>query len=209
MIACYAHAQQTAKVVDTVFSGERAVLLLENKKWVYLEEYVNMQRYDSLFSQNWVTGSIHAYLQHKNKPLPDIRLNLLENSEKFVFPLDTFRLLRGYTGYHTGLDLKGMTGDSVRAAFGGKVRFSGNIRNGYGNLIIIRHYNGLETYYSHLSKISLDTDDYVKAGDLVGLVGSTGRVTGSHLHFETRYSDFVIDPQKIINGPERRLICDT
>lgn len=110
--------------------------------------------------------------------------------------------VRRFTGYasryHYGIDLKLHTGDSVYAAFDGLVRIS-QYNSGYGHCVIIRHYNGLETVYGHLSERMVSPGDVVKAGDIIGLGGSTGHSTGPHLHFETRFKGEPIDPSKIIN----------
>jgi len=101
---------------------------------------------------------------------------------------------------HTGVDLPLDTGDSVRVAFDGVVRLSsGSKTGGYGNLIVVRHSNGLETYYAHLSKRLVIPGEPVRAGEVIGLGGSTGRSTGPHLHFETRYKGQVFDPEHIID----------
>lgn len=202
--------QTTANaIIDTVEVEGRAAILFSGKKWAFLDEYQKSLVYDSLFTKNWITKDIHSYPSQKSTILEEKAINLLENVNNFVFPLDSFKQLRGFTGYHTGLDLKAPTGDTVRAAFDGRVRFASNIRNGYGNLVIIRHYNGLETYYSHLSKILVSIDDDVKSGCAVGLVGSTGRASGPHLHFETRYRDIPFDPLKFINTEQKCLISDS
>lgn len=86
---------------------------------------------------------------------------------------------------HTGTDLKTRANDDILAAFDGEVVFSGPFA-GYGNLVRIRHANGLETYYSHNSKNLVKTGDYVKAGQVIALTGQTGRASTPHLHFETR-----------------------
>ena len=97
---------------------------------------------------------------------------------------------------HNGIDVKVYIGDTIRAAFGGKVRVVKNQgrRVGYGQYIIIRHENGLETVYAHLSKQLVKEDQYVEAGEVIGLGGNTGRSTGSHLHFETRFLGQAINP---------------
>ena len=99
---------------------------------------------------------------------------------------------------HQGVDLPLHTGDPVYAAFDGKVRLS-KYHRGYGNLVIIRHDNGLETFYGHLSRREVEPGDWVRAGQVIGLGGSTGRSTGPHLHFETRYQGFAFDPQWLID----------
>ncbi len=197
------------KIIDTIELDGRSVVLLSGKKWAFLNEYQKSLAYDTLFSKNWVTKEIHSYPSDRNKPIGELVVNLNENNSNFIFPLDTFKMLRGFSSYHTGLDLKANPGDSIRAAFDGRVRFAANIGNGYGNLVIIRHYNGLETYYSHLSKILACMDDDVKAGEIVGLVGATGRATGPHLHFETRFRDRTFDPLTIVNCEQKCLTSDS
>ena len=95
---------------------------------------------------------------------------------------------------HKGLDIKVYVGDTIRAAFSGKVRIVKYERRGYGKYVVIRHYNGLETYYGHMSDWLVNENDEVKAGDPIGLGGNTGRSTGSHLHFETRICGVALNP---------------
>ena len=95
---------------------------------------------------------------------------------------------------HKGLDVKVYVGDTIRAAFSGKVRIVKYEARGYGKYVVIRHYNGLETYYAHMSKQLVHEDQEVKAGDPIGLGGNTGRSTGSHLHFETRLCGVALNP---------------
>ena len=95
---------------------------------------------------------------------------------------------------HKGLDIKVYIGDTIRAAFSGKVRIVRYERGGYGKYIVIRHNNGLETIYGHLSKQLVSENEEVRAGDVIGLGGNTGRSTGSHLHFETRLCGVALNP---------------
>lgn len=99
---------------------------------------------------------------------------------------------------HTGTDIRLNLGDTVRSAFEGRVRLAKRF-NGYGNLVLVRHSNGLETIYAHLSKICVKVNDTVKAGDLLGLGGRTGRATCTHLHFETRIFGEPFDSGKYID----------
>ncbi|MBS6042866.1 MAG: peptidoglycan DD-metalloendopeptidase family protein [Clostridium baratii] len=99
---------------------------------------------------------------------------------------------------HNGLDIAGNIGDPVMAALDGKVKSTFYERNGYGNVVILEHEGGVETRYAHMSKIGVKTGDTVKKGDIVGEVGSTGRSTGPHLHFEVRVNGSPVDPQKYI-----------
>ncbi|MCF0178757.1 MAG: peptidoglycan DD-metalloendopeptidase family protein [Bacteroidales bacterium] len=100
---------------------------------------------------------------------------------------------------HRGIDLKLYVGDTVRAAFDGQVRIRNFNRRGYGYYYVIRHSNGLETVYGHLSKFIVNQDEYVKAGQPIGLGGNTGRSTGSHLHFETRFMGIDLNPNHLID----------
>ena len=95
---------------------------------------------------------------------------------------------------HKGLDIKVYIGDTIRAAFSGKVRVVKYEPRGYGKYVVIRHYNGLETYYGHMSAQLVRENQEVKAGDPIGLGGNTGRSTGSHLHFETRLCGVALNP---------------
>ena len=95
---------------------------------------------------------------------------------------------------HKGIDVKVYICDTIRAAFSGKVRIVKYEPRGYGKYVVIRHYNGLETYYGHMSKQLVTENEEVKAGDPIGLGGNTGRSTGSHLHFETRLCGVALNP---------------
>ena len=95
---------------------------------------------------------------------------------------------------HKGLDIKVYVGDTIRAAFSGKIRIVKYEPKGYGKYVVIRHHNGLETIYGHMSKHLVAENQEVKAGDPIGLGGNTGRSTGSHLHFETRLCGVALNP---------------
>lgn len=110
---------------------------------------------------------------------------------------------------HYGIDLGYPTGTPVVAAFDGIVRISQTNAGGYGNLIVLRHNNGLETYYGHLSKRLVNPGQMIHAGDTIGLGGNTGRSYGSHLHFETRYLGIPFNPTKIIDFANYNLKSDT
>lgn len=106
---------------------------------------------------------------------------------------------RRFRRYHKGIDIGLTTGDTIRAAWSGKIRYAKYNTGGFGNLVIIRHANGLETFYAHLSKHLVLPNDEVKAGDPIGLGGNTGHSYGAHLHFEVRFFDASINPEEIID----------
>ena len=125
------------------------------------------------------------------------------------------RLITSNYGYrrtfgrmHKGLDIKVYIGDTIRAAFSGKVRIVAYERSGYGKYIVIRHPNGLETIYGHLSKQMVKEDQIVQAGEPIGLGGNTGRSTGSHLHFETRFLGQAINPAEMFDFVEQDVTGD-
>lgn len=110
---------------------------------------------------------------------------------------------------HNGLDVKVYIGDTIRAAFSGKVRMVKYERRGYGQYVVIRHENGLETIYGHLSKQLVKEDQYVEAGEVIGLGGNTGRSTGSHLHFETRFLGQAINPALLFDFEKQDIVADS
>lgn len=101
--------------------------------------------------------------------------------------------------YHNGIDLDLEVGDTVRAAWSGKVRYAKFNDGGFGNLVIVRHDNGLETFYAHLDKLLVVPNQQVEAGQFLGLGGNTGHSFGSHLHFEVRFYDAAMNPEEIID----------
>ena len=100
---------------------------------------------------------------------------------------------------HTGLDMRGDTGDPVRATANGKVSIAGR-EGGYGNMVEIDHGNGFATRYGHLSEIDVKVGQAVHIGETIGKIGSTGRSTGPHLHYETRINGEAVDPQKFLRA---------
>ncbi len=107
---------------------------------------------------------------------------------------------------HNGIDIDLNKGDKVCAAFDGMVRIAKR-NGGFGNVVIVRHYNGLETVYAHLSKLKVKPGQVIIAGQVVGLGGSTGHSTGSHLHFEVRFKGVPINPKYIISFKDQKLMC--
>jgi hypothetical protein len=165
-----------------------------------------------LFINNWSNDFLFAYKTTLFSDLPDtISLQLINGNEKFY--MNWYGSLSSSYGFrwgrkHEGLDIPLHTGDSVFSSFDGIVRFAKSTTSGYGNCVIIRHFNGLETLYGHLSKISVNENQFIEAGSLIGLGGSTGRSTGPHLHFETRYKDYSFNPMKIIDIKSKELISN-
>lgn len=140
-----------------------------------------------------------------------ITLVLLDKQHRHYFHPFNGPITSGFgwrdSAQHNGIDIDLNKGDKVSAAFDGMVRVARRY-GGFGNVVIIRHYNGLETVYAHLSKIKVKPGQVISSGDLVGLGGSTGHSTGSHLHFEIRFKGVPINPKYLISLSEQKLMCD-
>lgn len=137
-----------------------------------------------------------------------IYIDLLSLSlEPHSYPLPGAKLISPFAGRrknHAGVDLKTFAGDTVRAVFNGVARMAKSY-SGYGNVIVVRHYNGLETVYSHNSKHLVSQGAIVRAGQPIALVGRTGRATTEHLHFETRVNGRAFNPAMIFDLQKREL----
>lgn len=163
------------------------------------------------FYAYWDTLHVDAYRFNLKNLTEEVPLILLESDCNFTMPIfgrtnSTYGWRHGRP--HTGIDLQLSTGDSVFAAFDGVVRMS-RYYNGYGYCVVVRHYNGLETLYAHLSKLSVSSGTLINAGQLVGLGGSTGHSTGPHLHFETRFLGRPLNPALVIDFQNHTTKSDT
>lgn len=195
-----------ANAMDTLDTPDKftKIVLYDDFTWAYFD--LGRPVIDTAgFYEGWNTKVLHAFKELEVKDLPEeIDLRLVDDDNPFCAPI-TGKVRSGYsfrrTREHKGIDVPLQLGDTVKAAFNGIVRYVGATREtgGYGNLVIIRHPNGLETYYGHLSKVMVDTTEVVKAGEVIGLGGSTGRSTGPHLHFETRYKGQPFDPARVVD----------
>ena len=164
------------------------------------------------FYSSWDTLCVRRSTQ----PIPQLDESITlplynEYSHGFCMPVEgTFLSPFGHRGrrVHAGVDLKLEAGDPVGSAFDGVVRLACRYK-GYGNCVVIRHYNGLETLYGHLSKIEVKVNQPVKAGEIIGLGGRTGRATCNHLHFETRFQGKAFNPRQLIDFNSFTLLSDT
>ena len=160
-----------------------------------------------LYTEGWESGRVNCY---KDVEVPQ---TAVIDVSKFAMPhagyvTSPYGYRRRFRRMHKGIDLKAFTGDTIYAAFDGKVRITNYERRGYGNYIVIRHTNDLETVYAHLSKVLTEENQVVRAGDPIGLAGNTGRSFGSHLHFETRYMGYAINPAAIFDFPNQTTHTD-
>ncbi len=146
---------------------------------------------------------------HRETALPD---SFLIDLREFAMPTSSRRITSNFGArwgrQHKGLDVKVNTGDTIVAAFSGKVRIVRYEPKGYGKYVVIRHPNGLETIYGHMSKQLVKEDQEVVAGEPIGLGGNTGRSTGSHLHFETRLCGTALNPALMFDFNNQDVVGD-
>lgn len=197
--------------VDTLdtYDPETKIILYTNNTWSYYRPHMHL--YDELpvYTEYWDNSQLFSYKSVELADLPDhLDLCLVNSADEFHYPITG--MVRSKYGIrrrrnHNGVDIPLKTGDPIYATFDGKVRYTKYNTGGYGNLVIVRHKNGLETWYAHLSKSNVEENQYVKAGEVIGYGGNTGRSTGPHLHFEVRYFDQSFDPEFLLDFPTGEL----
>jgi murein DD-endopeptidase MepM/ murein hydrolase activator NlpD len=197
-------AQQTR--TDSVTGEEEDLFAMPEDTMNYSQDFIPADIIfipsDVLYNNSWDNVNVRQKREDLTDMEDTVDIILNHPSESpFIFPKPgKFLSPFGFRGrhFHAGVDLKLNQGDSVVAAFDGKVRLAKRY-SGYGNVVVIRHFNGLETVYAHLQKMMVTVNQDVKGGDLIGLGGHTGRATANHLHFETRFLGEPFDPSVFID----------
>ena len=191
--------------VDTLDTADEFVkiLLYGDRTWRYIKVGGDKQK-PEVFDTHWETTSVNPYQKPVDQLADAWSIWLVDSLNQFHCPYKGSIWPGGKYGprksrRHQGVDLPLAVGASIYATFPGKVRVSRYSESGYGHYIVIRHENGLETFYAHLSERRVAVGDWVNAGQIIGLGGSTGRSTGPHLHYEVRYQGFSFDPEWIID----------
>ena len=196
-----AHADKLArqsKITDRIH-------LEENQKYAR-ELWENIEPEPDIYTEGWASNLVNPY---KEANVPNSkRINV----QHYNMPIKQTMVTSHY-GYrprfkrmHKGVDIRACIGDTIYAAFSGRVRLTKYERSGYGFYVIVRHENSLETVYGHLSRFLVKPDQYVKAGQPIALAGNTGRSTGPHLHFETRFMGYAINPEAIFDFSFRQAL---
>ena len=202
-------------VLDTLPSGDDAVqvVLFANSTWKYVRNRA-VAKDSTIFEKYWDTEKLFPYKDVEYSSLPkSLVIDLVDSTNGYHTPYKAspnrsrYGPRRGRA--HQGVDLVLKAGEPIYATFSGRVRISQYNKGGYGNLVIIRHDNGLETFYGHLSERMVEPNQWVEAGQVIGLGGSTGRSTGPHLHFETRYYGQSFDPERLIDFKSGTLCRET
>ncbi|HEX8328947.1 MAG TPA: M23 family metallopeptidase [Hymenobacter sp.] len=196
---------------DTSRLNEGGQEIVEMSEEVLIDSsWVKVAGYYSI----WDTHSVNPYRVDGRTYRDSLKLKLVDPPRQryakmplVSTPVTSGFAFRGYR-WHYGMDLDLETGDSVKSAYDGVVRISAWDGGGYGNYVLVRHYNGLETIYGHMSKTLVTVGTFVKAGQILGYGGSTGRSSGSHLHFEVRYQGNPINPALMYDFPGYKLRKD-
>lgn len=201
-------------VLDTLDSGHEAVhvVLFANNTWRYVRNRA-IEKDSTIYEKYWDTEKVFPYKDVEYSSLPrSVVIELVDSTNGYHTPYKPSPIRSRYGPRrgraHQGVDLSLKTGEPIYATFSGRVRISQYNRGGYGNLVVIRHDNGLETFYGHLSERMVEPNQWVEAGQVIGLGGSTGRSTGPHLHFETRYYGQSFDPERLIDFKSGTLCRD-
>ena len=210
-------------VLDTIDTPGGKVVLYANKKWDFVKEdqfdgILNNHIYNIISSnprlnyvQTW--DNEVCYTSDRKNDLGKLSDTIWlcvneDHDDGFHVPFHgnvTSRYGFRKGRYHNGIDIALNVGDTVRAAWSGKVRYAKFNDGGFGNLVIIRHYNGLESFYAHLNEHLCVPNQDVKAGDPIGLGGNTGHSFGPHLHFELRFYDAPMNPEEVIDFDNLKL----
>lgn len=208
------------RALDTIETELGKVVLYSNKTWSFLQvstfdgimnPRINalMQAQDPSFRHPWSNDVCFTSRNDMSKLKDTLWLCVNdEYDQNFHMPapgIVTSRYGPRNGRNHNGIDIDLETGDTVYATWSGKVRYAKYNDGGFGNLVIIRHPNGLETLYAHLSKFLVYPDQDIVAGEPIGLGGNTGHSYGSHLHFEIRFYDAPMNPEEIIDFSARGL----
>lgn len=170
--------------------------------------FENIEPEPDIYTEGWNSRSVNPYnaAEVPQTAVIDVTGYAMPHYGKMT---SAYGWRKRFGRMHKGVDINIKMNDTIYAAFDGKVRLTNYEARGYGNYVILRHPNDLETVYGHLNKFLVKKDQYVKAGDPIGLGGSTGRSTGPHLHFETRYMGYAINPSAIFDFANHTTHTDT
>lgn len=201
-----AHAAAHRELLANNASAKEQIKLIDQSAFIDLVDEPEPEI--DIYTEGWNSKSVNPF---KASDVPNTAVIDVTN---FCMPhMGKITSNYGYRArfgrMHKGVDIGLKMNDTIRAAFDGKVRLTNYEAKGYGNYVIIRHPNGLETVYGHLNKHLVKPDQVVKAGDPIGLGGNTGRSTGPHLHFETRYMGYAINPSAIFDFANHTTHTDT
>jgi hypothetical protein len=210
------------KALDTIETDYGQMIIYSNKTWAFYNKNIfdgimnrrlhriMTENQEVPFTQKWNNDVCFTSRNNDLSRLKDTIWLCVNDEEHPNYKMPVPGIVTSRYGFrsgrnHNGIDLDLETGDTVSSIWSGKVRYAKYNEGGFGNLVVVRHYNGLETFYAHLSKLLVFPDQEIKAGEPLGLGGNTGRSFGSHLHFEIRFYDAPLNPEEIINFEKKEL----
>lgn len=222
LVLCLFGNSLAQRAMDTVDTKLGKIVVYSNQTWKLIQEdafdgvlnpqvheIMNSKEIGGPYTMEWDDNDCYSRVNDLTKMKDTVWLCLDGDSlGNFTMPIDgpvTSRYKYRNGKFHNGIDLDLVTGDTVVSAFDGIVRYARKNSGGYGNLVIIRHFNGLETYYAHLSKLLVFSGQQIKSGEVLGLGGNTGHSFGSHLHFEVRFYDAAMNPEELIDFKKKEL----
>lgn len=200
------HSDAHKKLLANQASSKEQIRLIEKNTFIDLMDEPEPEL--DIYTEGWNSKQVNPF---KSSDVPDMKVIDVTN---YYIPVpgvvtSNYGYRARFGRMHKGIDLNINSNDTIYAAFDGKVRLTNSEPKGYGNYIIIRHPNELETVYGHLNRFLVKPDQVVKAGQPIALGGSTGRSTGPHLHFETRYMGYAINPAAIFDFANKTTHTDT
>ena len=221
-ITFFSFVTQAQRVIDTVDTPYGKMLLYSNKTWTFFNKpifdgimnqrihKIMTNNQDIPYTQFWNNEVCFMSKENDLSKLKDTIWLNLKNEYNVDFKMPVPGAVTSPYGFrkgrnHNGVDMSLKTGDTIYAVWSGKIRYAKYNDGGFGNLVIIRHHNGLETLSAHLSKFLVFPDQDVVAGEPIGLGGSTGRSSGPHLHFEIRFYEAPINPEFFIDFESKKL----
>ncbi len=200
------HSDAHKQLLANQAKSKDQIRLVEKNTFIDLID--DLEPEPDIYTEGWNSKAVNPF---KESEVPDTKVIDVTG---YFMPVpgrvtSNYGYRKRFGRMHKGIDLAIHSNDTIYAAFDGKVRLTAYEAKGYGNYVIIRHPNDLETVYGHLNKALVKPDQVVRAGDPIGLGGSTGRSTGPHLHFETRYMGYAINPSAIFDFENQTTHTDT
>ena len=200
------HSDAHRQLLANQAKNKDHIRLVEKNTFIDLIDDIEPE--PDIYTEGWNSKSVNPFKESDvpNQKVIDVTGYYMPHSGRVT---SNYGYRARFGRMHKGIDIGIKSNDTIYAAFDGKVRLTNYEAKGYGNYVIIRHPNGLETVYGHLNKALVKPDQVVKAGQPIGLGGSTGRSTGPHLHFETRFMGYAINPSAIFDFANQTTHTDT
>ena len=200
------HSQAHQQLLANASKSSDQIKLIERNTFIELLDEIEPE--PDIYTEGWNSKRVNPF---KEADVPDTKVIDVTG---YYMPCpgkttSNYGYRAKFGRMHKGIDLAIRSNDTIYAAFDGKVRLTNYEAKGYGNYVILRHANGLETVYGHLNRFLVKPDQNVKAGQPIALGGSTGRSTGPHLHFETRFMGYAINPSAIFDFNNQTTHTDT